>query len=491
MKRGIQNHFFLTAGFVASRQSATILELNVAMPAECFSVDQFLSLKEFRCKSGGKCQTRKGEKCRSCRLDTCIKENLDISLIQFPSSYNFKKMKDWLSKKRRELMPNNFVKHLSGQQNMMKNLKLISNCNNNGNIIDNNNGNIIKTNLSQLLTNNDKINVDLEMLLSTENKALKLRQSPNNLLLEYLFTKNLENLIESKTNVLDFIELFGMNGKQLIINENLFKEGKNLPTIGNYQNLDFLLEVEIMRKLPIFDKIPFEDKICLFRSNIHRLVTLSNCFQSVQMGESSVTYPNGLCPGDFCKNLFERIFSGKDLNRYFFEPNEVCVPKSITALYQYLYLFVDLSLVSVTILIISNLIYRYQVLRRRAFTDIISEFKPYNLTQQEYVLLKTILFCNSIPENISQNSKNLLKLEAERYGQILMKYLQNLLGNFKGAMRHADCLLFIGKIFEYNMQQNIFYKMVDEKIFYNNERSSRLIMERPIFVEQCLFKFPN
>ncbi|CAK5113121.1 unnamed protein product [Meloidogyne enterolobii] len=107
-----------------------------------------LSLKEFRCKSGGKCQTRKGEKCRSCRLDTCIKENLDISLIQFPSSYNFKKMKDWLSKKRRELMPNNFVKHLSGQQNMIKNLKLISNCNNNGNIIDNNNGNIIKTNVS-------------------------------------------------------------------------------------------------------------------------------------------------------------------------------------------------------------------------------------------------------------------------------------------------------------------------------------------------------
>nr|CAD2203109.1 unnamed protein product [Meloidogyne enterolobii] len=409
-----------------------------------------LSLKEFRCKSGGKCQTRKGEKCRSCRLDTCIKENLDISLIQFPSSYNFKKMKDWLSKKRRELMPNNFVKHLSGQQNMMKNLKLISNCNNNGNIIDNNNGNIIKTNLPQLLPNNilEKINVDLEMLLSTENKALKLRQSPNNLLLEYLFTKSLENLIESKTNVLDFIELFGMNGKQLIINENLFKEGRNLPTIGNYQNLDFLLEIEIMRKLPIFDKIPFEDKICLFRSNIHRLVSLSNCFQSVQMGESSVTYPNGLHPGDFCKNLFEKIFSGEDFNKY-------------------------------------------QVLRRRAFTDIISEFKPYNLTQQEYVLLKTILFCNSIPENISQNSKNLLKLEAERYGQILMKYLQNLLGNFKGAMRHADCLLFIGNIFEYNMQQNIFYKMVDEKIFGNNVRSSCLIMERPIFVEQCLFKFPN
>ncbi|CAK5045520.1 unnamed protein product [Meloidogyne enterolobii] len=288
------------------------------------------------------------------------------------------------------------------------------------------------------------------MLLSTENKALKLRQSPNNLLLEYLFTKSLKNLIESKTNVLDFIELFGIveknfflfqnyyfkNGKQLITNENLFKEGKNLPTIGNYQNLDFLLEIEIMRKLPIFDKIPFEDKICLFRSNIHRLVTLSNCFQSVQMGESSVTYPNGLHPGDFCKNL-------------------------------------------------------YQILRRRAFTDIISEFKPYNLTQQEYVLLKTILFCNSIPENISQNSKNLLKLEAERYGQILMKYLQNLLGNFKGAMRHADCLLSIGKIFDYNRQQNIFYKMVDEKIFYNNERSSGLIMERPIFVEQCLFKFPN
>nr|CAD2198922.1 unnamed protein product [Meloidogyne enterolobii] len=65
----------------------------------------------------------------------------------------------------------------------------------------------------------------------------------------------------NRTNVLDFIELFGMDGKQLIIDENLFKEGRNLPTIGNYQNLDFLLEIEIMKKLPIFDRIPFEDKV--------------------------------------------------------------------------------------------------------------------------------------------------------------------------------------------------------------------------------------
>uniref|UniRef100_A0A914NAA4 Nuclear receptor domain-containing protein n=1 Tax=Meloidogyne incognita TaxID=6306 RepID=A0A914NAA4_MELIC len=154
-----------------------------------------LSLKEFKCKSGGKCQTRKGEKCRSCRLDTCIKENLDISLIQFPESFNLKKMKDWLSKKRRELMPNNFVKPLNGQQNSMKNLHIISN--KNVNIIENINNGSMPNTMPQLLPNIEKINVDIEMLLSTENKALKLRQSPNNLLLEYLFTKNLENLIES------------------------------------------------------------------------------------------------------------------------------------------------------------------------------------------------------------------------------------------------------------------------------------------------------
>nr|CAD2133195.1 unnamed protein product [Meloidogyne enterolobii] len=389
-----------------------------------------LSLKVFRCKSQGKCQTKKGEKCRSCRFDTCVKENMDISLIQFPAGYNFQKMKEWLSRKRKELMANNIARNLKGHQNNLTDVR--------NSIIYNANDNIIKTNVPQ---NVNVFDVDLEMLLSTENKALKLRQSPNNLLLEYLFTKSLENLIESKTNVLDFIELFGMNGKQLIIDENLFKEGKNLPTIGNYQNLDFLLEIEIMRKLPIFDKIPFEDKICLFRSNIHRLVTLSNCFQSLQMGESSVTYPNGLHLGDFCKNLFEKIFIGEDLKRY-------------------------------------------QVLRRRAFIDIITEFKPYNITQQEYVLLKTILFCNSIPENISQNSKNLLKLEAERYGQILMKYLQNLLGNFKGAMRHADCLLSIGKIFDYNRQQNIFYKMVYEKIFDNNTGNSLSIQKGSLFSQQ-------
>ncbi|KAL7078856.1 hypothetical protein ACQ4LE_001971 [Meloidogyne hapla] len=381
-----------------------------------------LSLKEFRCKAEGKCQTRKGEKCRSCRFDTCVKENMNISLIQFPSGYNFQKMKEWLAKKKGELMENNFANHLNGQQNSFTNVCI------------NNNNNMVP----QLV---NAFNVDLEMLLSTENKALKLRQSPNNLLLEYLFTKSLENLIESKINVLDFVELFGMNGKQLYLNEYLFKQGKNLPIIGNYQNLDFLLEIETMKKLPILDKISLEDKVWIFRENIQCLVTFSNAFQSYQRGSLSVKYPNDICPGNLCKDLFDQIFRGEDWERY-------------------------------------------NALKRRAFFDIITEFKTFNITQQEYVLLKTILFCNSIPQNISQNSKNLLKLEAERYGQILMKYLQNLLGNFNVAMRHAKCLLFIGKIFEYNRQQNIFYKMVDEKIFYGN-----FGLERLLFVEQCLFKF--
>uniref|UniRef100_A0A1I8BW46 Nuclear receptor domain-containing protein n=1 Tax=Meloidogyne hapla TaxID=6305 RepID=A0A1I8BW46_MELHA len=301
-----------------------------------------LSLKDFRCKANGKCQTQKGAKCRSCRFDTCVRENLDISLIQFPSGYDFQKMREWLAKKRRESMAKNdyFIKNLKGQQNNFINIKNI-----------NNNVNFVR----------------------------HINEHQNNFINISVINNNNENII--KTN------------------------------------------------------------IHLFSTNIHRLVTLSNCFQSVQMGASSVTYPNGLCPGDFCKDLFDQIFQGEDLEKY-------------------------------------------NTLKRRAFFDIITEFKTFNITQQEYVLLKTILFCNSIPQNISQNSKNLLKLEAERYGQILMKYLQNLLGNFNGAMRHAKCLLFIGKIFEYNRQQNIFYKMVDEKIFYGN-----FGLERPLFVEQCLFKF--
>ena len=50
--------------------------------------------------------------------------------------------------------------------------------------------------------------MDIVILLSSENRASKIRQSPNNLLLEYLCRKSLEDLIDSKMNILDFLELF-------------------------------------------------------------------------------------------------------------------------------------------------------------------------------------------------------------------------------------------------------------------------------------------
>ncbi|KAF7635845.1 hypothetical protein Mgra_00004755 [Meloidogyne graminicola] len=270
-------------------------------------------------------------KCRSCRFDTCIREEFDINLIHYPIGYNFEAMKQWLNKKK--LLFEKKKKNLLNNKEKIIKIKEFSN-----------------------------FNEEIELLLLLENKAIKLRESPNNLLFEYLFTKNLENLIENKLNILDFIELFGMNGRKLIIDENLFKEGKNLPTIRNYQNLDFLLEIEIIRKLPIFNKLSFEDKICLFRENIQKLVTISNSFNSVQIGSTSIKYPNGLCPGDLCKNIFQQKFYGEEIKRY-------------------------------------------NILKRRAFIDIITEFKLINLTKEEYILLKLILFCNSIPDNINQNSK--------------------------------------------------------------------------------------
>jgi hypothetical protein len=177
-----------------------------------------------------------------------------------------------------------------------------------------------------------EFNKCLDHLLLAEGQATKLRNCPNNLLLEYLCGKSMADLLGSQMNVLNFVELFTMNGAPLKNEEDQMMEAQGVPFIGNYLNLDMLLNVELMRTLAFLDDLPMEDKvrtflvICiyviylnlqvhLFRHNIHKLVTLSNGFYSCQMNAETVTYPNRFRPINLCRKTMEHSLQNEKLKK--------------------------------------------------------------------------------------------------------------------------------------------------------------------------------
>uniref|UniRef100_A0A914M5J6 NR LBD domain-containing protein n=1 Tax=Meloidogyne incognita TaxID=6306 RepID=A0A914M5J6_MELIC len=53
--------------------------------------------------------------------------------------------------------------------------------------------------------------------------------------------------------------------------------------------------------------------------------------------------------------------------------------------------------------------------------------EPFNrvqLTEEEYVLLRAIIFCHSFTDGLSKQGRELLLNESEKYSKILMKILQ-------------------------------------------------------------------
>lgn len=375
-----------------------------------------LNLKEFFCKFDGNCDTTKGKNCRSCRFDACVLAELDISLIQFPPDFDVIGLKQRLESKRREL-----------RQRRERQAATIF-----ANGIEKSFSNIIEL---------VEFNKCLDHLLLAERQATKLRSSPNNLILEYLCGKGLADFLNSQMNVLNFVDLFTMNGAPL--KKEQHGENQAIPSIGNYLNLDMLLNVELMRTLPVCEELSLEDKICLFGHNIHKLVTLGNGFYSFLLNAETITHPNNTNPANMCRRALERTLAAEDLRRY------------------------------------ANL-------RKRAFDDVLNEFKTIKLSEEEFVLLRAVLFCNTVPDECSAEAKLLLKADAERYARCLLRHLQTKLGEMEGAQKYAECLLFAAKIFDFNRRQGKMYRLVDQQVFGLDHGLPN--PGHPPFVFECLLQ---
>ncbi|CAK5011703.1 unnamed protein product [Meloidogyne enterolobii] len=121
-------------------------------------------------------------------------------------------------------------------------------------------------------------------------------------------------------------------------------------------------------------------------------------------------------------------------------------------------------------------------LSKKVFTDSMEPFNRVQLTEEEYVLLRAIIFCHSFTDGLSKQGKELLLNESEKYSKILMKMLQNRHGEIAGARRYAECVHLAEICLYYGYQNSLFLNYLAN--VYERDRFQNAMPEA--FVNICL-----
>ncbi|KAI1699806.1 zinc finger, c4 type (two domains) domain-containing protein [Ditylenchus destructor] len=78
--------------------------------------------------------------------------------------------------------------------------------------------------------------------------------------------------------------------------------------------------------------------------------------------------------------------------------------------------------------------------------------KGLQMTMEEYVLLKAVIYSHSAIHGLSERGRVLLEEECNRYSKTLMKHLQSRMGAAPGAKKYAEIVFFIECLFQYAQQ---------------------------------------
>ncbi|CAK5011797.1 unnamed protein product [Meloidogyne enterolobii] len=125
---------------------------------------------------------------------------------------------------------------------------------------------------------------------------------------------------------------------------------------------------------------------------------------------------------------------------------------------------------------------RIAKLSKKVFTDSMEQFTQVQLTEEEYALLRAIIFCHSFTDGLSKQGKELLMNESEKYSKILMKILQNRHGDLAGARRFTECVQLIQTCFFFGHQHSLFFNYLAN--VYERDTFRNVMPEA--FVNLCL-----
>ncbi|KAI1712697.1 zinc finger, c4 type (two domains) domain-containing protein [Ditylenchus destructor] len=238
----------------------------------------------------------------------------------------------------------------------------------------------------------DKI---IQSLVYVELKVRKIRES-SRWLSESGKCRDIRELLESNPeNVLANADQYPKEFKwPLSIDEAVRIEAREREP--RWLMLDTFLCIEMARTMPVFPQLDYKDQEALLNHTILSNVILLQAFYSYQMKSETFIMPNGFLP--------------------------ILLPNDIR---------------------LKGIMDMMKMLTGQAMV-VMSRIQ---MTMEEFVLLKAIIYSHSAIHGLSVKGRILLEKECVRYAKTLMKHLQSRMGAVPGAKKYAELVSVVGALF--------------------------------------------
>ncbi|KAI1712682.1 zinc finger, c4 type (two domains) domain-containing protein [Ditylenchus destructor] len=237
----------------------------------------------------------------------------------------------------------------------------------------------------------DKI---IQSLVYVELKVRKIRES-SRCLNETVIFRSIRELLESDhENALAHADQYPKELKwPLSIDEALRLDGSDLPY---WLISDLFLSIEMARTMPVFPQLDYKDQEALLKQAVLASALLGEAFYSYQMKSETFVMPNGFLP--------------------------ILLPQ------------------------VHGSTRRADMIKRISCRTMLA-ISRIQITMEESVLLKAIIYSHSAIHGLSETGRVLLERESIRYSKTLMKHLQSRMGAGPGAKKYAEIVSFVDCLF--------------------------------------------
>ncbi|KAI1703705.1 zinc finger, c4 type (two domains) domain-containing protein [Ditylenchus destructor] len=239
----------------------------------------------------------------------------------------------------------------------------------------------------------------IQSLVYVEIKIQKIRES-SRWLSESVISRSIRELLSNQENVLAHADQYPKEHNWPLSMEEAVKleASKGRPS---WLSLDIFLCIEMARTMPVFSQLDYNDQEALLKDAILTNTILLAAFYSSQMKSETFIMPDGFSPIK---------------NGMFLLPNDVRLKGMMER-------------VQIITCLTMEAMFRIQ------------------MTMEEFVLLKAIIYSHSAIHGLSERGRVLLEKESIRYSRTLMKHLQSRMGAAPGAKKYAEIVFFVGGLF--------------------------------------------
>uniref|UniRef100_A0A7E4WBP1 Nuclear receptor domain-containing protein n=1 Tax=Panagrellus redivivus TaxID=6233 RepID=A0A7E4WBP1_PANRE len=244
---------------------------------------------------------------------------------------------------------------------------------------------------------------DVEFMLFLEHKVQKLRESSYNP--RPLYNATIRQIIERRTELRNCDRYTKPENWPMKFRPKIM--AKTPPPMDKVPRhwlvIDIILCIEMMKTIPIFERLSLDDKEAILKNAAATNAVLMQSFYSYYSHSDMILLPDGFTP--------------------------------LTAFHRKEFTKLDVDV----------------------FAQPIVPLKRINMTKEEYVMLKAIIFCNPNCKNLSEKARKLLFKEFERYSKCLMRYMQSVYGEAAGASRYAQIILIIEAMSHFTQRNREFH----------------------------------